>query len=221
MQEVCLKSLIQKLQFELPIAEFRALIIEARSGSEAILVNEVLAKPWREAHHSLCIADQIGAIMAQCCTDDPPDVKFTTQSGIYNLEVTEILQPNRRRHEEYKNGSHLQTDEEIQIEIRETPDHVKSEITRLSSQKCSKLNGKNSSILFFVNWMLSLFPKMIDFDMLTEASAKVGAVCNDVWLVIGGAPYLVWRNQCAVPVPISSGPPSEEFDLNDIFKEDL
>lgn len=220
MQEICLKSLIQKLQSELPIAEFRALVIEARSRSEVVLVNEALAKPWREAHISLYIADQIGAITAQCCTDDPPDVKFTTRNGIYNLEVAEILQPKRRRHLEYKNGSYLQTDEEVQAEIRDTPNHVKSEILRLSNQKCCKLRGKNSSIVFFVNGMLSLFPKMIDFDALRKASAAVASVCNDVWLVIGGNPYLVWRDNCGLPVLVVQGGPSERFDLNDPFDED-
>jgi hypothetical protein len=220
MQEADLKSLIQKLQSELPIAEFRALVMEARSRSELTLVNEVLAKPWREAHHSLYIADQIEAITAQCCTDDPPDIKFTTRSGIYNLEVTEILQPNRRRHQEYKNGPHLQTDEEVQTEIRETPNHVKTNIMTLSGQKCSKLTGKNSSILFFVNGTLSLFPKMIDFEALKEASAAVAAVCNDVWLVIGGKPYLIWRNNCAIPVSVVHDAPSDDFDLNDLFNED-
>jgi hypothetical protein len=220
MKGVCLKSLIQKLQFELPIAEFRALVMEARSGSEGTLVNEVLAKPWREAYHSLYIADEIGAITAQCCTDDPPDIKFTTRSGIYNLEVAEILQPNRRRHQEYKNGSYLQTDNEVQTEIHETPDHVKNEIMRLSNQKCCKLSGKNSSIVFFVNGALSLYPKMIDFDALKEASAAVAAICNDVWLVIGGVPYLVWRDNCAMPVSVARGAPSDEFNLKDIFTED-
>jgi len=196
------------------------LVIEARSGSEIVLVNEALAKPWREAHSSLYIADQIGAITAQCCTDDPPDVKFTTQSGIYNLEVAEILQPNRRRHFDYKNGSYLQTNEEVQTEIRDTPNHVRNEILRLSNQKCCKLRGKDASIVFFVNGMLSLFPRMIDFDGLRKASASVAAVCNDVWLVIGGNPYLVWRDNCAVPVSVVQGGQAVSFELNDLFNED-
>jgi hypothetical protein len=68
--------------------------------------------------------------------------------------------------------------------------------------------------------MLSLFPRMIDFDGLRNASASVAAVCNDVWLVIGGNPYLVWHDNCAVPVLIVQEGQAESFELNDLFNED-
>jgi hypothetical protein len=180
------------------VAEFHRLVDEAEVIVEDGLVVMNSAKFWREAKVAIRIAAKVEATHLKVNLSDPPDVILRLGHDEYNLEITEILDFERRRTKEYKEREPQSLRLIGENVINAAPAHVASEIKRLSLQKAKKLTGKECSLVFYINTSLSLFPRMINFDDLRDSCKELAFICPDVWLLIGDDAHLVWHEGAPV-----------------------
>jgi hypothetical protein len=159
----------------------------------------------REAHVSGRFASSIGASSAWI--DDRPDLGVGMPDGTKAFyEITEVIEPGRRRNDEYREDRARQEVGESAVRYFQ-PDNVSSTRSALklaAEKKGQKVQtyGSSCGLVLYLNTDLMVFDDVaaeLEESLHADTSAA-GNVFSDVWVLWSDRLYHVWSGGSAVPL---------------------
>jgi hypothetical protein len=160
----------------------------------------------REAHVSARFASAIGASLVWI--DDRPDLGVQMSDSVDRFyEVTEVIEPGRRRNDEYREDRVRKSAGEDVLRTYQ-PDNVsstRSALQHAADKKAKKIGNyatNGCGLVIYLNTDLMVFDEVADeleANLLGDTEVA-GSVFNDVWVLWSDRLYHVWSGGNAVPL---------------------
>lgn len=160
----------------------------------------------REAHVSARFASAVGASLVWI--GDRPDLGVQMSDSVDRFyEVTEVIEPGRRRNDEYREDRVRRSVGENVLRTYQ-PDNVsstRSALQKAADKKAKKIGNYGADgcgLVIYLNTDLMVFDEVADeLEANLPGDTEVaGIVFNDVWLLWSDRLYHVWSGGNAVPL---------------------
>jgi hypothetical protein len=189
-----------------PPASLKALVSELHKLVGDHFVTDTAMTWAREAHVSGRFASAIGASSAWI--EDRPDLGVEMPNGTKEFyEITEVIEPGRRRNDEYREDRVRKSAGEDVLHTYQ-PDNVsstRSALQHAADKKAKKVGNYGTDgcgLVIYLNTDLMVFDEVADeFEASLRNDTEVaGSVFNDVWVLWSDRLYHVWNGGNAVPL---------------------
>lgn len=126
----------------------------------------------------------------------PPDFEIVSGGVSARYEIVEALSPGRRRDEEYRydrvHGPEARTEE---VPTPEQVQDILATTCQIKVRKAHRYERATGLVIALNVW--SLMEEQRERRVWTEGTAEAGCVFDEVWMLKGGASWLVWYHRQA------------------------